>query len=438
MKRVLIVSPHFPPVNAPDMQRIRMSLPYYRAGGWEPVVLAVGDAWQETVREPELLATIPPDMRVVRCGAIPHRWSRFVGLGSLGPRAWLHLFFAGWRLLRRERFDLVFFSNTQFVTFALGRLWRRLCGVPYVLDVQDPWRTDHYERAGSRPPPGGWKYQFARLQARLLEGWSFRRASAVMSVSPRYLADLGARYPFFTAKPAAVIPFGASADDLTHALALPPPADPFPRDRGQIHFVYTGASGPILPHAVTVLFTAVRQYRDRAPDRAGRLRFHFLGTSYVAPGQGRNTVQPLAEQHGVADLVAEIPHRLGHLECLRLQHAADVLLLPGSSDPAYSPSKLYTYYLARRPILGLVFQTSVMETLLDELACAHVVRFAAAGPTDDARAALGRFFDAAVAGRTADLLPPRDEARFNAHYLAATLTRLQCELFDHALAPSAA
>lgn len=34
MKRVLIISPHFPPINAPDMQRVRMSLPYYKDMGW--------------------------------------------------------------------------------------------------------------------------------------------------------------------------------------------------------------------------------------------------------------------------------------------------------------------------------------------------------------------------------------------------------------------
>ena len=39
--RVLIVSPHFPPVNAPDHQRVRMSLPYLGEFGWEGHVLAV-------------------------------------------------------------------------------------------------------------------------------------------------------------------------------------------------------------------------------------------------------------------------------------------------------------------------------------------------------------------------------------------------------------
>jgi hypothetical protein len=435
MRRVLIVSPHFPPVNAPDMQRVRMSLPYYRACGWEPIVLAVGDAWQDAVREPELLATIPDGVRVVRCAAVPVRWSRLVGIGNLGLRAWFPLFFTGLRLLRREKFDLVLFSNTQFITFVFGRLWLWLCGVPYVLDVQDPWRTDYYERHGSRPPPGEWKYQVARLQAALLERWCFRRAAGVMSVSAQYLDDLRARYRFLSNTPATVIRFGASRADLERALLVPQAAHRYSRQSCELHLLYTGASGPVIPHALTVLFGGLRRYRERSPERARRLRFHFLGTSYVAPGQGQDSVMPLARQCGVADQVTETAHRLGHLECLRLQHDADVLLLPGSSDLAYSPSKVYAYYLTGRPILGLVFKGSVMERLLIELNCAYLVHFSEHEDKEAAHEALCGFFDLAIDGFPPGSLPPRNEAYFDAHYLAETLTRRQCELFERIVPP---
>ena len=43
MPRLLIISPHFPPINAPDMQRVRMSLPHFVDAGWEVVVLTVDD-----------------------------------------------------------------------------------------------------------------------------------------------------------------------------------------------------------------------------------------------------------------------------------------------------------------------------------------------------------------------------------------------------------
>ena len=435
LRRLLIVSPQFPPLNAPDLQRVRMSLPYYRACGWEPIVLCVHDHLLEGVREPELMLTVPPDIRVVRCGAFSPRWTRWIGLRNLGNRCWLHFLITGIRLIRREKIDLVFFSNTQFTTFPLGRIWRAFCGVRYVFDVQDPWRTDYYERRGSRSPPGGWKYQFARLQAWLLEGWSYRRVSGVMSVSPSYLADLRARYPAFRHVPTAVIRFGASREDLVQAQAMPPPSHRYLREHGEIHFLYTGASGPVMPHSLTVLFDGLRHYREQHPERARRLRFHFLGTSYTAPGQGVNSVMPVAEACGVADQVQEIPHRLGHLECLRLQLEADVLLLPGSSDLAYSPSKLYPYYLTGRPALGIVFRDSIMEGLLDGLNCAFMVRFREHDPKNEAHAGLAKFFDLAIAGFPPGSLPVRNDAFFNQHYLAESLTREQCELFAQALDP---
>jgi Glycosyl transferase 4-like domain len=437
MKRVLIISPHFPPINAPDMQRVRMSLPFYRENGWDPVVLAVGEPWQDGVREPELLATLPADIRVIYVRALPPRWSRFLGVGNVGLRSWPFLLWHGTQLLRREKFDLIFFSTTQFVTLSLGLLWRRWFKVPYVIDVQDPWRTDYYERPGSRRPPGGWKYQFARLQARLLEGRTFRRASAVMSVSPSYVSDLRERYQELEDTPTAVIRFGASRGDIPHALAIVQAPFVYPRGDGQVHFLYTGASGPVMPHALTVLFTALRLYQERKPDAARRLRFHFIGTSYVAPGRGKPSVLPVAALCDVAANVDEIPHRIGHLESLRLQLDADVLLLPGSSDLAYSPSKIYPYYLTGRPMLGLVFRDSVMEHLLDELACAYMVRFRQAEAKDDAYASLHRFFDLALEGFPPGSLPVRRDSYFRENYLADELTRQQCLLFEQAVAHAA-
>jgi len=437
LKKVLIISPHFPPINAPDMQRVRMSLPYYRSQGWEPVVLAVDAPWQTGVREEELLATLPPDVRIVRTRALPNALCRLLGIGNIGLRALPFFLWRGTRLLAAEKFDLVLFSNTQFVTFTLGRLWRRWLGVPYVIDLQDPWRTDYYERPGSRRPPGGWKYQLARLQAWGLEGWTYREASAVMSVSPSYLADLRSRYRHFATIPAEVIGFGASRADLTAAMANPTAGQSFDRTRGQIHLLYTGASGPVMPHSLKVLFDGFRLYRELHPERAARLRFHFIGTSYVAAGQGKASVLPVAAQCGVADQVDEVPHRIGHLEALRWQQMADVLLLPGSSDLAYSPSKVYPYFLTGRPVLGLVFRGSVMERLLDELACAYMVRYHDHEAKDAAHAQLYTFFDLAIAGFPLGSLPERNTAQFNSHYLAEELTRRQCVLFAQALAPTA-
>ncbi len=433
MRRVLIISPSFVPINAPDLQRVRMSLPHYAENGWEPVVLTVNEHQIDATREPALVATVPPQIRVVRCGALPLSLCRALGIGNLGLRAWLHLFLAGSRLLRREKFDLVFFSNTQFVTFTLGRLWRFLHGVPYIVDLQDPWRTDYYERPGSRPPPGGWKYKLARLQARVLEPWCLRKMSALMSVSSHYLGDLSQRYPWFAPIPSDTIGFGATESDLVAARALPVSLSTRSNARDVVRLVYTGAAGPITPHATSVLFSALQKFRARSPELAQRLRFEFYGTSYAPSGHGVPGILPVAQKHAVDDLVRESTDRIGHLESIRLQMEADALLLLGSSDLAYSPSKLYPYYLSARPMLAVVFKDSVLEKLIGELGCAEVASFSDSENTERAEASIIEFFQNLLSNETSASFARRRPAEFRERFLAPALTRRQCELFNRAL-----
>lgn len=434
LRRVLIVSPSFPPLNTPDLQRIRMSLPYYRAHGWEPIILTVEPSQQSAPVEEYLLETVPTDIRVVRCGALPLGLSRRIGLGNIGLRSWFHLFWAGSRILRREPVDLVFFSSTQFITFLLGRIWRMLHGVRYVIDLQDPWRTDYYERPGVRKPPGGWKYQFARAQALLFEGWTLRRTSGLMSVSSDYIRDLNERYRWFDQIPTDVIRFGASEGDLavaqkTHSGLVPEPPP------GTLRFIYTGAAGPITPHAVTVLFRALLRFRELRPKHARYFRLEFIGTDYGPAERAQATIKPIADALGVGDQVIEIAQRVGHLDSLRIQCEADALLMLGSSDLAYSPSKLYPYYITGRPMLGVVFKNSQLETILRELNCAVLASFEDGVSTLTAEEAICDFFSAAVRQFPAHSLPVRNEEAFRERYSAESLTARQTALFDLAVKP---
>jgi len=416
------------------MQRVRMSLPSYAANGWEPVVLAVHPDDVAASRESDLLATCPPSIRVVHVRAWPLRWTRLLGVGSLGLRALFPLLVAGNRLQRQETFDLVLFSTTQFITFTLGPYWRRRFGTRFVIDIQDPWRTDYYERPGAPVPPGGKKYQLARLLAAAFEQGTYRRASGFMSVSARYLSDLARRYPWFAAKPQATIGFGAAASDFAFArtLARRKPAG----DRGpdEIRVVYTGAAGPIMRQSLEVLFSALRAYRDRVP-AATRFRFHFLGTSYAAAGAGRPSVIPVAQACGVDDAVFEETHRLGYLESLGVLLETDAILVLGTSDPAYSPSKLYPCYLSGKPMLSVVFRDSYLAGLLAELNCSVMAAFGPDSSRSAACAEIHRFFDLALAGFPAATQPQRNDDLFRRSFLAETLTARQCELFDQA-APS--
>ena len=93
VKRVLIVSPRFPPTNAPDHHRVRMMVGVLEQFGWEAEVLAVEPELVDAPLDFHLEKAFPKPPIVHRTKAWNSRWTRKLGLGGLGYRA-------GWQLAR--------------------------------------------------------------------------------------------------------------------------------------------------------------------------------------------------------------------------------------------------------------------------------------------------------------------------------------------------
>jgi glycosyltransferase involved in cell wall biosynthesis len=410
--RLLIVSPHFPPVNAPDMQRARQCLPYLADHGWEAEVLAVSPEDVAMPLDARLAVGLPASVPVHRVRAWPLALCRSLGVGSLGLRAQRALGRAGSRLLESGHFDLVFFTTTQFPVLSLGAVWQRRHGVPYVVDWQDPWVTDYYSRPGAPPPPGGWKYRFAAWNARRSEPRVLASAAGLVSTSAEYVEQLRTRYPWFASRPAAVIPFGVEPSDFALAAAAEV-APGFTRRPGVRHIVYVGAAGPIMRPALEFLFQAVGGWLKAHPDRRPGLRLHFLGTSYAPAGRQLPSVQPLADAAGIGDLVEEQPARLGHFAALKTMQAADDLLLLGTTDAGYSPSKIATLALSGRPVLALIPGGGQLERQLADTPVAQIARFSPSAETDrihayldhlPARVSASSLLGLTAKARTAELL----------------------------------
>ena len=121
-----------------------MALPYLAENGWEAEVLAVAPEFVEAPLDPELAAALPEGTTVHRVPALPQRWTRRLGWGSLARRAYSFLKRRGNELLASGRFDLIFFSTSQFGVLPLALDWRKRHGVPYILDFQDEWMSDYY------------------------------------------------------------------------------------------------------------------------------------------------------------------------------------------------------------------------------------------------------------------------------------------------------
>lgn len=430
--RVLIISPHFPPINAPDHQRVRMALPYFEQFGWQPHVLAVNPNHVESVQDPLLSQTVPSHIPVTFVDALSAQWTRHLGMRSLGLRCYLSLRKVGDRLLQQKSFDLVYFSTTAFIVMALGAHWRRRYGVPYVLDFQDPWRSDFYQQPGAPPPPGGLlKYEFSQLQAKLAEPKALASASHVTSVSPAYPQTLQKRYPFLSENQFTVLPFGAPEIDFEQLPSLDVKQTVFDPNDGDRHWVYVGRGGKDMDIAARALFLAIQSDRLENPEFWQKTRLHFVGTSYAPKEVAVKTIEPIAQELGIHDLVTEYPHRIPYFEALKVLTDSDVIVILGSKDSSYTASKLYPCILAKKPILAIFHQQSSVVDILNQCQAGRAITFdSTSQPSDIASDIINAFTDLQTNWRDRET-----EINWSAfeQYTAYSMTQRLCNIFSRSL-----
>lgn len=428
MLRVLIVSPNFPPINAPDVHRVRTALPHFAASGWEPTVLCVDPAGCDGPLDPSLADSLPGGLRIIRVMAWDETACRRFGFGQLAYRSLIPLYRAGLRLLRREHYDVVYFSTTVFLSFALGRLWKGRFGCRVVYDFHDPWYSDDIPYTRDNAPGGWWKYRIDRGLARCLERFALAAADHVIVVSPAYVDMLTYRYPRLSPSMFTVLPFPVTSHD--YALApRPTPSPDAPRGH---RWVSVGAYTPTMQPVLEALFDALAALLERTPEAAGALDLRFVGTDYAPVARKR--VEPQATARGLGAIVWEMPDRVPYFEALGLFTASDAILMLGSTEAGYTASKLLTCVASHRPILALFHRNS----LVSDLAAGFPNIFLA---TFDKSPAEPQFRTRIAAGVDWLLSRPQFDAGAIdvalSPWSAEALTRRQCAIFDGLLQPAA-
>src|SRR6266516_6108034 len=183
MRRVLMVSPHFPPDTGAATHRVRLLAPHLPKYGWEPTVVTVNPVAYEGRLDLELTKLVCAPLRLVRCSAWNASWTRRVGFGDLGLRALTGLYRTCAELLGREHFDALFITIFPVYVALLGPLLRRQFGVPFVLDYIDPWVGAWGLTVGAGP--GGspdLRSRLTRKVATVLEPWVLRATDAITAV----------------------------------------------------------------------------------------------------------------------------------------------------------------------------------------------------------------------------------------------------------------
>jgi glycosyltransferase involved in cell wall biosynthesis len=347
MRRLLLVTFHFPPRNAIAALRTGKFARYLIAQGWDVRVIAADAPTPETL-PPEIA-----DARVLRAPVRATQGARAAVAARSGLRRRLGALRAAlldlpddrrsWRraaLARADGFlgawrpDVVYASAPPASALLVARDLARRHGVPWIAEFRDLWTGNPYYGFPA------WRRRLETLWERHVVG----DAAALVTVSATWRDALRAAY----GKPVALAMNGFAPEDM-------PPDLPARTDaRGPMRILHTGTIYP--------------GYRDPAPLFAAvaALGEDRDAVEIVFAGAGLAPVAACAAAAGIADRVRMLPP-VAHRDALRLQSRADILLHLQWNDPREAGTisgKLFEYLGARRPVLGLGYDRGEVAGIL--------------------------------------------------------------------------
>jgi hypothetical protein len=406
------------------MHRIRMSLGYFAAFGWDATVVMVDEKYSDLPKDELLIQSIPPDLKIYKVKALNKRWTSKIGLGSIALRSLLYYRKKVNGLLKAGKYDLIYFSTTQFPVCILGAYWKKRFNVPYVIDMQDPWHSEYYQDKPKSQQPS--KYWISYPLNKYLEPIAIKNCDGLISVSKNYIVDLKERYPGIKNIPEASITFASFAKDLEIAKnnwkLFAPLLNPEFKN-----IVYIGRGGADMYKAITPLFEVLKTGLTTNAVGYKKLRLYFIGTSYAAPGEGLPTISALAKNYGVEGSVIEITDRISFYHTLITLKLADALFIPGSDDPKYTASKIYPYLLTHRPLLTIFNSQSGAVDVLNEFGTRYNYTY---DTTKDLPGKIADFLSGVINGviKLQDYNKAAEEK-----YSARHMTERQCALFDNVI-----
>jgi glycosyltransferase involved in cell wall biosynthesis len=375
MKRVVMIAYFFPPEGSAGSYRpLRFvrQLPKY---GWSPVVVT-NDPYSYERHDPKLLDEVPAETEIIRVRSrdvwqafqawrqgrmVQHpstactqsaqqmrpahstqlrtrirRAVRFMETCYYRPdlaKPWIQpAIEVTLEVCRRIRPSVIWATAGPVSSWVVAKEVARRTGIPYVLDLRDPWGLSYHEWDLRTPPWVG-----RQMRETIRDSFSGARSVVLLfdSVAQAYsLAIPGA----LDAEKIHIIPNGydGTIDEFT------------PPDDGKCTVLYTGT---IVGYRYDTLLDALLTFKETEPRQAAVLRFRFVG-------EGMGEMARAATERGLADIV-ETAGPTSQNETMRLQRAAHALLVLGrqstiAGHELFAPAKVFGYLRARRPVLGIL------------------------------------------------------------------------------------
>jgi hypothetical protein len=136
--------------------------------------------------------------------------------------------------------------------------------------------------------------------------------------------------------------------------------------------VYAGA---MLPKAYTLLDSIFKSISQNL-EIFEKVEFQFIGTGKTPNDPEGYNIKPFAQQYGLWNkIVFEYPRRIPYLDVLVHLESSDGVFILGSTEPHYSPSKVYQAVLSQKPIFAVLHNNSSAVKVINESSAGLVLSF---------------------------------------------------------------
>jgi hypothetical protein len=366
MNKILIISPHFPPSNLAAVHRSRLFAQHLPEFGWEPIILMVDEKYYEEPLDYNLEKLLPENLRIEKVNAFKVIKPRVIG--DIGIRGFFQLYKKAKRIIKNEKIDFLYIPIPSFYCALLGRLLNRSTGIKYGIDYIDPWV--HFFPGSNKKFSRHW---FSTQIAKFLEPIAVKNASLITGVATGYYKGVIDRNQHLVGNCIfGAMPYGGEISDHKKLNNINITPYLFDKRSGKIQLVYAGA---MLPKAYEPLEAIFRSIKNN-PSIFNTVEMHFIGTGKIANSANSFNIKSLAEKYELWNTVVfEYPQRIPYLDVLIHLNVADGVFILGSTEPHYTPSKVYQGVLSEKPILAVLHKASTAVSVLKESGAGIVIDF---------------------------------------------------------------
>jgi hypothetical protein len=423
MKKILIISPHFPPSNLAAVHRSRLFAQHLPAFGWQPLVLTVHEDFYEEKPDDNLAKLLPPQLRIEKVKAFKVTQPRLIG--DIGLRAFIQLHKRARQLIKQEQVDFLYIPIPSFYAALLGRWLHHDTGVRYGIDYIDPW-VHHFpgsEKLFSR-------HWFSTKIASILEPLAIKKAVLITGVAAGYYQGVLQRNPHLNKQAVfGAMPYGGEEQDHIAVAQLGIAPYLFTKKTGKLQLVYAGA---MLPKAYAVLEKLFESINNNAA-LFENTEFHFIGTGKLPNDPQSYNIKPIAEKYNLwQTVVFEYAQRIPYLDVLVHLNMADAVFIMGSTEPHYTPSKTYQGVLSGKPIFAILHKDSTAVKVVEQSGAGIVLSFDGAADVSTVQQLLPQYYQQFTAFCTTFDAAKIDKQLFE-QYSAFNVTRQLANLLNKAM-----